>query len=145
MLQKTRFDCSMFSINKRLYYCHGPVIMGSQLSTWFIQNHHCIAFFYSWLIWLPPLSSLINLWNTFFCLNYSWFLVSTLFLFLFMVCLKLSPSLVVIFYFNACDDSTVWNIWFTDHLHAYNRILKIGMIWCLKRITPPVLPIIKYF
>ena len=41
--KKSRFDCSVFSINKRVYYCHGPVIMGSQLRAYFIQNHHCMA------------------------------------------------------------------------------------------------------
>ena len=36
ILQKLRFYCSICSINKRVYYCRGPVIMSSQLKSWFI-------------------------------------------------------------------------------------------------------------
>ena len=54
MLQKSRFDCSLCSMNKRVYCCDGPVIMGSQLRTCFIQNQHCIAFFtVYWCVWFP--------------------------------------------------------------------------------------------
>ena len=33
---------------------------------------------------------------------------------------------------NVCEDSLVIQLIWTDHLHAYNRLLKTGMIWCKK-------------
>ena len=42
-----------------------------------------------------------------------------------------SPSCIVfVDCLNECDDIPLRQIIFTDHLHSYNRLLKIGMIWC---------------
>ena len=69
MLQKSRFDCSVCSINKRFYYFHGPVIIGPQWSTCFIQNHHCIAFStFDWCVCLPSIHYL-TCW-TYFCARF---------------------------------------------------------------------------
>ena len=75
MPKKSRFDCSMYSINKILYYCHGTIIMSSQLRTWFIKNHHCIAFFYIWLVCFLPFLHCLSCW-TYFC---AWFIPHFLF------------------------------------------------------------------
>ena len=41
--KKLMFYCSTCSIQTRVYYCHGPVRMGSQLRNFFILNHHFIS------------------------------------------------------------------------------------------------------
>ena len=38
------------------------------------------------------------------------------------------PFIVLVDCFNACDDRPVRQLIFTDHLHAYNRTFKMGMI-----------------
>ena len=35
-------------------------------------------------------------------------------------------------YLNECDNIPVWKLSCNDHLHAYTRLLKMGMIWCKK-------------
>ena len=37
---------------------------------------------------------------------------------------------------NACDDSPVKHLNCTGHIYAYNRLLKMGMIWCKKHYLP---------
>ena len=60
-----RFNCSVCLLNKRVYQYHGPIIMSSQLSTFFIQNHHCISFFrVDWCACLPSLHHL-TCWKRF--------------------------------------------------------------------------------
>ena len=76
MLKIYIFDCSVCWINKNFYNFHGTVRMVSQLRTWFIKNHPLYSLFYSWLVCLPPFSSLLNLFNTFLRLISSWFLVT---------------------------------------------------------------------
>ena len=44
-----------------------------------------------------------------------------------------SPSCIIIFYcLNACDNSPVRNLSFTDHIHSFNRLPNMGMIRCKK-------------
>ena len=75
MLQKSMLDCSMCSINTSVYYFRGPVIMVSQLRTWFIQNHHFISVFtVDWCVWIPSLHYLTCWKNV--C---AWFLPDFLF------------------------------------------------------------------
>ena len=70
MLKIYIFDCSVCWINKNFYNFHGTVRMVSQLRTWFIKNHHCIAYFtVDWCVCLPSLHYLTCL--THFC---AWFL-----------------------------------------------------------------------
>ena len=73
--KKSSHHCSVFSINKGLYYCHVPVIMVSQLRTCFIQNHHCIDIFtVDWCVCLPSFHY-STCW-THFC---AWFIPDFLF------------------------------------------------------------------
>ena len=56
MLQKMRSYCSVCSINKRVYYFHVPVVLGSQWMTVFIEHHHFIYICsVDWCIYLPSL------------------------------------------------------------------------------------------
>ena len=41
--KQLRFYLSMCPINNRVYYFFGPIIMGSQLRTCFVEHIHCIA------------------------------------------------------------------------------------------------------
>ena len=47
-------------------------------------------------------------------------------------------------FFNACDDSPVRQLSCTDHLHDYNRLLKILMILFIKYTSPFLTKYITY-
>ena len=56
--KQLRFYCSTFSINKRTYNFHRPVIMGSQLRTCLVE-HHCFIpqNLVDLCVWIPSLHS----------------------------------------------------------------------------------------
>ena len=97
----------------------------------------------SWLVCLPPFSPLLHLFKLVLRFLSSWFIDPKLFQSLCLVWFKLSHCIVAIVYLNACCDSHVRQIWCTDYLHAYDRIFKIGMIWC--PYPHPLLTRIDYF
>ena len=91
---------------------------------------------FRWLMCLPPLYPLLYLLNLFLCLFNSYYIDNSLLQSLCMLYPKLWPC-IVFYCLNACDDSPIRQLSFTDHPHAYNRILKMGIIWF--KITSPLL------
>ena len=90
----------------------------------------------SWFMCLPPLSQLIHLLNSFLCLFSSYFIYPTLFQYFYLIFLKHSLYIIVIICYNAYDDRPVRNVLCTEYIHAYNRLLKMGIISC-KNNPPP--------
>ena len=76
---KKMLYCSVYSINNNIYFYHEPVELSQKLSTCFIEHHHCISLLFSWLLFFPPFSSLLQLLNFFLRLFYSYSLDPTLF------------------------------------------------------------------
>ena len=95
------------------------------------------------LMCLPPLSPLLHLLNSFLRLFYTWFFDPTLLQYFCMLCLKLSPCVVVIVCLNEFDDWPVIQIYFNDYIYAYHSLLKMDMMWW-KKNTPPFLTKINY-
>ena len=93
------------SINKRVYYCHGPNRMVSQLRNSFIE--HPIVYHFVLKIYVSAsLLSIISLVGPFFLHFFSyWFFYPTLFQSFILICSKLTTCIVVIFFLNACHDS----------------------------------------
>ena len=52
--------------------------------------------------------------------------------------LKCWPFIVFVDFLNTCDDSPIRQLICSDHLHAYNSLLQMGIIWC-KNINSPFL------
>ena len=117
--KKARFDCCVCSINKRVYYCNGPVRMGSQLMNWFIQNKHCIAFFtVDWCVCLPSFHTL-TCWTR-FC---AWLLPDLLFPHSSnsSICYSWSFNLVLLWFFiwmNVINTSA----WYFRYIYIYLNI-----------------------
>ena len=61
---------------------------------------------------------------------------------LYLICLKYWPCIVFVDYLNACGEIPARHIICTEHLHAYNSLLKMGMIWCKNH--PPLCWLKKY-
>ena len=72
-----------------------------------------------WLVCLPPFSPLLHLLNLFMRSFYFWFIDPTLFQSLFLLCLKLSYFIIVVFYFNTCDEITFIQLCCTDNIWEY--------------------------
>ena len=70
------------------------------------------------------------------CLFPSYFLDTTMFQYFYMIFLKPSNCIVVIIYYNVCDDRYVRNVFCAEYLHAYNRLLKMGIISCKNKHPP---------
>ena len=65
----------------------------------------------------------------FLCLFYSYPIDQPLSQSLCMICLKFWTCIVFVDYLNACDDIPARQLNYNNHLHAYNRLLNMGMIW----------------
>ena len=127
--KKTRFCCSTCSDkNKKFYYCHGFFRIKSDTRTCLIDHQHFYGQLFSLLMCLPPFHPLLYLLKSFLCLFSSRSIDHSLLQSLCMLFLKFRPCIFFIDCFNACDDRPVRQLRFTYHLHAYNRLLKIGMI-----------------
>ena len=85
---------------------------------------------------LPPLSQLIHLLNSFLCFFPSYFLDPTMFQYFYMIFLKPSTCIVFIICDNLFHKRTVINLFCTEYLHAYNRLLKMGIISCKNKHPP---------
>ena len=58
------------------------------------------------------------------------------------ICCDWNLDLVLFFYcLNACDDIPIRQVICTNHIHSYNRLLKMVKIWCKKNsplLTKPI-------
>ena len=117
--KKTRFGFSTCSYkNTKLYYCHGFSRINSEKSTFFLERKFSLSQYFSLLLCLSPFHPLLYLFKS-FCA--------------FFLPVPFITILNCFFYFfNTCCDSLVRQLICTDHLHYYNRLLKMGMIWCQK-------------
>ena len=93
-------------------------------------NINLVWSFFSLLMCLPPFYPLLYLLNSFLWVFSSCFIDHSLFQSLCMICLKFWLCVVFIDCLNLCDDRPVINLSSTNHIHAYNRLFKKGMIWC---------------
>ena len=99
--------------------------------TCFLEHQHSMTLGYGWLLCLSPFRPLLYLLN--------------LFCACFLPVPLIAPCIVFVDCLNACDGCPVRQLSCTGNLHAYDRQLKKGMIWCkekklhcLLNLSPPI-------
>ena len=132
--KQSRLYFSTWYIHKRFYYCHVSARINTSLINCSIENQHCMALFCV-LMCLTSLSPLMDMFNLFLCLFYSWYIDPTLLQYFYLIFLKLLPCLVAILCFDSCNYIPVRQIYFTDYLHVCDRILKWS--WSDAKKYPP--------
>ena len=111
--KKTRFYCSICSDeNKKFYYCQGFSRISIATSTCFLKRQHSMSLGYGWLMCLSPFHTLLYLLNL-FCLC-------------FLPVPLITPCIVFVDCFNACDDRPVIRLSYNVNLHSYDSQLKKG-------------------
>ena len=111
------FYCSTCSDeDKKFYYCQGFSKISSVTRTCFLKHQHYMSLDYGWLLCLSPLHPLLYLLN--------------LFCACFLPVPLITPYIVFVDCLNVCYDSPVRHLSCTVNLHARDRQLKNGMIWC---------------
>ena len=116
---------------KKFYYCHGFYRIKSYTRNWFLEHQHSMSQFFSWLLCLSTFHYLLYLLKLFCAFFLPLILTS-----LCNISYVLSDwnfDLILFFYcLNACDYIPAIQIICNEHLHSYNRLLNMGMIWCKK-------------
>ena len=87
--------------------------------TCFLEHQYSMSLLHSWLLCLFPFHPLLYLLN--------------LFCACFLPVPLITPCIVSVDCLNACNDSPFIQLICTGNIHAYNRQLKKGMIWCKEK------------
>ena len=115
--KKTRFYFSTCSDgDKKFYYCHGFSKISLATRTCFLEHQHSMLLRYGWLLCLYPFRHLLYLLD--------------LFCACFLPVPMISHFIFFVDFLNACDDILIRQLRCTGNLHAYDKQLKKGMIWC---------------
>ena len=134
--KKTRFYRSTCSDKYTiLYHCHGFSVT---IQRWVIASFkiNIVGNFFQLIGVLDSLIYFIWPVELILFLFSSYSIDSTLFQSLCLLCLKFWPCLVFIYCLNIFYDIPFRHISCNDHLHAYNRFLNMGMIWCKNKSSP---------
>ena len=126
----SRFYCSKCYINKRIFlpWTYKKCFKVKDLLHWRYTLHGSLL---SLLVCLPTFSQLFHSLKSFMCLFSSRSLDPTLFRSLCMLLFKLWTCVFINVWFNVWDYSPSRQIFYPNYNHACNRILKMGMIWCI--------------
>ena len=104
--------------NTKFYYYYNFSRIFSETKTRFLEHQCSMSLRFSWLLCLSLFHPSLYLLNS-FC-----------------ACFLPVPLITILYFFvdylNVCDDISVKQLRYIDHLHAYNRQLNMVRIWCKK-------------